>query len=135
LVKASGEPPSAIDPPSGCRYRTRCPRAADICATTVPELRPVDPGGRRLVACHFPLLDEPPVDGSWVRRAEYPELDGCWTEATSVVEAIDQLDAVKARQIRRLLAEGKEVPVPRAPLKSGVSGLSDKPVSWFAGRA
>lgn len=71
-------------------------------------------------------------DGSWVRRAEYPELDGCWTEARSVVEAIDQLDAVKARHIRRLLAEGKEVPVPRAPLKSGVSGLSDKPLSWFA---
>jgi oligopeptide transport system ATP-binding protein len=60
-VKVSGEPPSALDPPSGCRYRTRCPRAADVCATTVPELRPVDAGGRRLVACHFPLPDEAPA--------------------------------------------------------------------------
>jgi predicted RNase H-like HicB family nuclease len=72
-------------------------------------------------------------DGSWVRRAEYPELDGCWAEATSVIEAIEQLDNAKARQIRALLDQGKEVPVPRPPLKSGVSGLSDKPASWLAG--
>jgi predicted RNase H-like HicB family nuclease len=71
-------------------------------------------------------------DGSWVRRAEYPELEGCWGEAPSVIEAIEQLDNAKARQIRTLLDQGKEVPVPRPPLKSGVSGLSDKPASWFA---
>lgn len=72
-------------------------------------------------------------DGSWIRRAEYPELDGCWSEAASVIEAIEQLDNVKARQIRKMLDAGQEVPVPRAPLKSGVSGLSDKPASWFTG--
>ena len=50
----TGEPPSPIAPPSGCRFRTRCPRADARCASEMPELHPVAPG--RLVACHHPLI-------------------------------------------------------------------------------
>jgi peptide/nickel transport system ATP-binding protein len=51
---AVGEPPSPISPPSGCRFRTRCPRAQQKCIEEMPELRPVAP--ERLVACHYPLI-------------------------------------------------------------------------------
>jgi peptide/nickel transport system ATP-binding protein len=49
-----GEPPSPISPPSGCRFRTRCPRADQRCSDEVPALRSVAPD--QFAACHHPLI-------------------------------------------------------------------------------
>jgi peptide/nickel transport system ATP-binding protein len=59
--RITGELPSPVFPPSGCRFRTRCPKAADRCAAEEPQIR--DLGDGHFVACHFPIgyPDAPPT--------------------------------------------------------------------------
>jgi oligopeptide/dipeptide ABC transporter ATP-binding protein len=81
-----GEPPNPIDPPSGCRFHTRCPRATDLCKQVEPPLATY-PGGH-LAACHHPLN----VSEQEVAAAGY-----------------SQLSPLSAG---RLLPNGQEAPVP-----------------------
>ncbi|MGH3256566.1 MAG: dipeptide ABC transporter ATP-binding protein [Streptosporangiaceae bacterium] len=52
-VAIKGELPSPVNPPSGCRFRTRCKYAQEICSVEEPQLRSFGPG--HVAACHFPL--------------------------------------------------------------------------------
>ena len=61
-VGIRGELPSPVNPPSGCRFRTRCPRARELCGQEEPLLRPFGPG--HVAACHFPLETPSDTDGS-----------------------------------------------------------------------
>jgi peptide/nickel transport system ATP-binding protein len=67
VAMLDGEVPSSTDPPSGCRFRTRCPRADQLCAEVEPQMRPIhahDPAANgasdepdHFVACHHPTID------------------------------------------------------------------------------
>ena len=56
IAMMDGELPSATNPPPGCRFHTRCPRAQEICTQVVPTMCEI--ADRHKVACHFPFSDD-----------------------------------------------------------------------------
>lgn len=66
-----GEIPSPLSPPSGCRFRTRCPRADQQCSDEIPEMRQVGDGDQ-FVACHHPLSPGESVAAVAIANASTP---------------------------------------------------------------
>jgi oligopeptide/dipeptide ABC transporter ATP-binding protein len=92
---AKGELPSPIDPPSGCRFNTRCPLASEICREVEPPLT-LYPGGHQ-AACHHPL-NVTADDLAGARRApESPRSAG--DELPSDPGADPAADAIPPRRV------------------------------------
>ena len=58
----TGEPPSPVDPPSGCRFHPRCPNTDELCMTTEPVMRAI--GDDHFVACHHPIETRVEIGGT-----------------------------------------------------------------------
>lgn len=74
-------------------------------------------------------------DGTWICRAEYPELPDCVGEAFSPIEAIDKLEIAREQFILGRLERGESVPVPRPPLLYRIPGIQKEKlqfVKWLA---
>jgi oligopeptide/dipeptide ABC transporter ATP-binding protein len=73
-IVVTGEPPSPVNPPSGCVFHTRCPRARERCREEIPQLTEYASG--HAAACHYPLsVDQAEIDAS-TRSDASPEAAG-----------------------------------------------------------
>jgi hypothetical protein len=85
-------------------------------------------GGRRDLPYYEPVpyllvLETVERDGTWIRRAQHPELPGCVAEAPSAVEVLARLEEERRRVLAELWARWAAIPVPREPLRDPVAAV------------
>jgi oligopeptide/dipeptide ABC transporter ATP-binding protein len=80
-IVLGGEPPNPIDPPSGCVFNTRCPRATEVCSQVEPPL--LEYAGGHTAACHHPLNVTDEEVRSATRSAASPRSAGDTAEASA----------------------------------------------------
>jgi predicted RNase H-like HicB family nuclease len=87
----------------------------------VTPVEPEDDGVRDLAyyeaVPYLLVVESVERGGRWLRRAEHPELPGCFVEAESAIEAIEKLEDERRRLIRTMWELGEPIPAPRAPLR------------------
>ena len=93
-----GDVPSPINPPSGCHFHTRCPKAQELCVTADPPLETKfgDAPGH-VAACHFPVADDEDL-----------------AQAQATIEQADAADAVAVESVLAGLAEAPGFTAPIA---------------------
>ena len=106
-LRLRGDVPSPINPPSGCRFHPRCPKAQQDCVDQVPELVPRLSGPDHVTACHHPVQDgedlAASVPGIAQPQAEAGALDGgaAGTHHQAGVTAVSLADAQRADESER----------------------------------
>ena len=80
-----GELPSPVNPPSGCRFRTRCPFAQEVCSVEEPPMRAFGPG--HIAACHFPLQTQDAMSGQDITAVPAASMPGAEVTSLSVAPA------------------------------------------------
>lgn len=85
------------------------------------DMEPEDDGVRDLAyyeaVPYLLVVESVERGGRWLRRAEHPELPGCFVEAESAVEAMEKLEGERRRLIRQMWDRGAPIPTPRAALR------------------
>jgi peptide/nickel transport system ATP-binding protein len=123
-----GDIPSPVDPPSGCRFHPRCPRAQDLCRVEAPLLVPAPADAGHFTACHFPI--EPPAA---VQAAREPLLLAAATSAagaeTSPADTSPELAAIVVPPADEL-PENPPAGPGAGPGTAGIEGRGPWRLAW-----
>jgi oligopeptide/dipeptide ABC transporter ATP-binding protein len=113
-----GDIPSPVDPPAGCRFHPRCPRAQDLCRVTEPPLEPAPGDQAHLTACHFPieapaaLVTAPAITSEVTRGAALPAVVRLAEPAEPPVSAGSNGSAAATASVGLATAGTAAAPVP-----------------------